>query len=237
MLVCLAGLVAYGCTSQKLPADPETNDDTSSSSSSGDMSSSSGEPSSSSSSSGSATSSSSSGDVTSSSSSGDVTSSSSSSSSGSTVPEDGGTDGEVPDSCTPITATEWVNSEVCGGVCPSTFESEFTPVFPNTFIDFVRVVFDPASTAVNTPYDFSLDPAVWQRDLSGLVGNSAADARYFKAESGVLQVSSFNAASSSVSATLTNVKLVEVTYDGDGRAQVVEGGTCLRLTSVLEVQN
>lgn len=228
MLVCLAGLVAYGCTSQKLPTDPEPNDDTSSSSSSGDVSSSSGEPSSSSSSSG---------DVTSSSSSGDVTSSSSSSSSGSTVPEDGGTDGEAPDSCTTITATEWVNSEVCGGVCPSTFESEFTPVFPNTFIDFVRVVFDPASTAVNTPYDFSLDPAVWQRDLSGLVGNSAADARYFKAESGVLQVSSFNAASSSVSATLTNVKLVEVTYDGDGRAQVVEGGTCLRLNSVLEVQN
>lgn len=223
MLVCLAGLVAYGCTSQKLPTDPEPGDDTSSSSSGDVGSSSSGEPSSSSS-----------GDVTSSSSSGDVTSSSSS---GGQVPEDGGTDGDAPDTCTVITATQWQNSTVCGGVCPTTFESEFTPVFPNTFIDFVRVVFDPGSTAVNTPYDFSLDPAVWQRDLSGLVGNSAADARYFKAESGVLQVSSFNAESASVSGTLTNVKLVEVTYDGSGTAQVVEGGACLRLTSVLEVQN
>ena len=119
MLVCLAGLVAYGCTSQKLPTDPEPGDDDTSSSSSGDVSSSSsGEPSSSSS-----------GDVTSSSSSGDVTSSSSSS--GSTVPEDGGTDGQTPDTCTVITATQWVVSELCGAggnqPCPSTFESQLEP--------------------------------------------------------------------------------------------------------------
>lgn len=202
-------------------------------------------------------SSSSSGDEQSSSSSGDVDQDDGgehlephqSSSSGNTTSSSGGTkdagvdaqpDVVVPDACVVIATSGWVTSAVCGpdgtAECTNVFESEFTPVFANTFIDFVRVVFDPATTHFDTPYDFSLDPAVWQRDLSGLAGNSAADARYFKAESGVLKLSSYTAATSSVEGTLTDVKLVEVTYAG-GVATPVPGGTCLRLTSVLSVHN
>ncbi len=211
----------YGCGggSSSTPED----EDASTSSSSGDVSSSSSstggeEPGSSSSSS-------------------SGSSSSSSSSSGSTV-VDAGPDADVVqppvDSCVVITPTQWVVSEVCDGPCATTFESEFTPVFQNTFIDFVRVVFDGASTQVDTDYSFSLDPTVWQRDLSGLVGNSAADARYFKAESGTLRVSSFDGAGSATF-SLTDVKLVEVVYT-DGVAVPVEGGTCLSLNSNVVVQ-
>ena len=228
-MLCVLGAYAYGCGGSG-PTDPGT-------SSSGDV------VSSSSSSSGDVVSSSSSG-----SSSGDVVSSSSSSSGQTTSSSSGSSgelDGSVPDAtapsdCTVIRATQWQNASLCGGgnaTCPNVFESEFTPVFPNTFIDFVRLAFDINSTQPDTMYDFSLDPAVWQRDLAGVVGNSAVDARYFKAASGQLRVTSVTPASNSVDARVINVKLVEVTYNDQGAAVPVEGGACLFLNSNVTVQN
>jgi len=214
-------LLAYGCSSSDDPSpEPDGSSSSSSSSSSGDTDA----------------------DVSSSggSSSGSSSSTSSSSSSSGNVVEDASmadaSEGGSPQECLAIVPTQWLNTNCSPATCASVFESEFTPKIDGTFIDFVRFVFDAEATELNTDYEFSMQLAVWQRDMRALVGNSEADARHFKAESGTLNVSSFNSETKSVSATLTDVKLVEL-MPGDGPPVKMPGGMCLTLSSAVVVQN
>ena len=173
------------------------------------------------------------------SSSGGGSSSSGGSSSGGTPVADAGSDaGPGPGNCTVITPLDyyWYNASLCGAngnqLCQTIYDTKFTPAIDGKANNWINVGYVPAMN-VGTSVAFSYGDItnVMLYTVSYNPGDTAATARIFEAESGTFTLTAKNLNFGDVDATLTNVKLVESTWDEDGNPTRVPGGRCLTIPS------